>query len=139
MTCINHKGCLNNMGYGQVRRNGKTLLAHRVAYSEHYGISLSDMKGKVVRHTCDNPKCINPDHLLLGTQRENMQDKLLRGRQAYNESHWLHKLSAADVQWIKANCKPRDKVMGCIPIAKKFGVSHALIKAIMRGEKRTHA
>ena len=138
-SCIEHKGCVNNMGYGQVRIKGKTLLAHRVSYATYNNVSLASMEGLVVRHTCDNPKCINPNHLIIGTQLDNMKDKVSRGRQAYNEAHWNTKLSSESVDWIRKNCIKRHKTLGCIPVAKKFGVSPSLIKAILRGEKRNNA
>ncbi len=80
MNCILFTGCLNNRGYGQVRRKGKTYLAHRVAYAEHNDVPLDQMRGLVIRHKCDTPKCVNPYHLVIGTQKENIGDAIERGR-----------------------------------------------------------
>lgn len=70
-------GAKNNKGYGQVRHDGKCILA------THYALKLDGRPredGMVARHGCDNPQCVNPAHLEWGTQRENMQDAKSRGR-----------------------------------------------------------
>jgi hypothetical protein len=64
-------------GYGRFRVNKRMVLAHRVAYTLTKG-EIPD--GLIVRHTCDNPACCNPDHLILGTQADNMVDKVERKR-----------------------------------------------------------
>lgn len=70
--CIDHgqKGCPH--GYGSVRHDGKAVKAHRVAYIKCHG-PIPD--GVWVRHKCDNPRCINVQHLELGTQSQNELDK----------------------------------------------------------------
>lgn len=75
--CIEWQGALNNKGYGQVRRKGRTLLAHRVLLADS-GVEVP--ANVVVRHKCDNPRCVNPLHMELGTQSQNMRDHLLRGQ-----------------------------------------------------------
>ncbi len=70
-------------GYGVFSVNGKSVGAHRVAYIVH---GKGDPTGKVVRHTCDNPNCVNPAHLVLGTQADNMRDRLIRGKYARGEN-----------------------------------------------------
>lgn len=62
-------------GYAQVRRNGKLIYAHRLAFFEVFG-----WWPPVVRHTCDNPPCVNIWHLLPGTQADNVRDMVERGR-----------------------------------------------------------
>jgi hypothetical protein len=78
--CIIFAGAKNDKGYGIVRRDGKSWKAHRLAYCEHHGLSREDIAGKVLRHTCDTRACINPHHLVLGTQQENLQDMRDKGR-----------------------------------------------------------
>ena len=73
--CVSHH--TNNSGHCQFERNGKSILVHRYVY-EHTKGKIPD--GLLVRHTCDNPKCINPDHLLLGTYKDNCRDMFERGR-----------------------------------------------------------
>ncbi len=66
------------------------LLAHRISYELAYG-PIPD--GLNALHTCDNPPCINVEHLFLGTQQDNMDDKMAKGRQAYGEYQGSAKLS----------------------------------------------
>jgi Zinc-binding loop region of homing endonuclease len=66
-------------GYSKVFVNGKRELAHRVAYCTANNLLLTDIRNKVIRHTCDNPKCLNPAHLIIGTQADNIKDMIARG------------------------------------------------------------
>jgi hypothetical protein len=79
MDCIEWTGSKDAYGYGQIRRNNKLIKAHRVALAEDEGIELPPSSVKC-RHSCDNPGCINPKHLSWGTQRDNIQDAVERGR-----------------------------------------------------------
>lgn len=68
---------LTSSGYGKIYHEGKLWLAHRVSYLIHKG---RIPKGKVVMHTCDNKVCVNPNHLKLGTHKENTHDMIDKGR-----------------------------------------------------------
>lgn len=74
---------LTHNGYGQFK-SSCTSKAHRWSYLHHYG-KIPD--GLLVCHRCDNPPCVNPAHLVLGTTKDNMQDKCDRGRQLRGEGH----------------------------------------------------
>jgi len=77
-TCWLWTGAVINNGYGQFRVNRKTIVAHRVAYDLYRG---NIPKGKLVLHSCDNPPCVNPAHLFLGTQSDNVVDSIKKNRQ----------------------------------------------------------
>lgn len=78
--CTSH-GYKNPKKRPQVKRNGKMLIISRVVYEHHNNEKIPE--GLFVLHSCDNKKCINPEHLRLGTQKENMEDMYSRDRQPY--------------------------------------------------------
>jgi hypothetical protein len=73
--CYLWVGSLNINGYGNFWANNKSVKAHRYSFYLHNGFY-----PEVVRHTCDNPSCVNPKHLLAGTHADNMKDASERGR-----------------------------------------------------------
>lgn len=75
LICTSH--CKDNFGYTRARINGKHIRLHRFLYEEAYG---KIPFGLVVRHKCDNPACCNIEHLELGTQLDNINDMITRGR-----------------------------------------------------------
>lgn len=71
-------GTRNLQGYGTTTHRSLPIGAHRLAYELTHGFTIP--AGMIVMHTCDNPPCVNPDHLRLGTQRDNVRDMTARGR-----------------------------------------------------------
>ena len=86
--CWTWLGAKNNQGYGNFNVGGKFERAHRIAYC----LSIGEVPaGLFVLHHCDNPSCVNPKHLFLGTQKDNMQDCLKKGRFPVGErKKWVH-------------------------------------------------
>jgi hypothetical protein len=76
--CWVWQGGKNNLGYGMIRDNKKMRTAHRVSYEEHSQTKIP--KHLVVMHSCDNPACVNPAHLSLGTRKDNTKDMMIKGR-----------------------------------------------------------
>lgn len=96
---VNAQGCwewqlfIRRNGYGQMKYEGKTVDAHRVSYRCFHG---EIPEGMDVLHSCDNRRCANPDHLRLGTHKENMEDMVAKGRQkksAFQKEHLMHALA----------------------------------------------
>ena len=75
--CWFFTGTRNNKGYGRIKINGVATSAHRVSFELHKGPITNNLW---VLHTCDNPSCINPDHLFLGTAKDNNDDMIAKGR-----------------------------------------------------------
>ena len=77
--CIEWWGTRDSHGYGVLKRGGKQVKAHRMIYTECFG----DPGELWVLHHCDNPPCVNPEHLFLGTAVDNVQDMMSKGRQRF--------------------------------------------------------
>lgn len=123
--CIIFIGSKNSLGYGELSYKGKRFRAHRLSYISHVG-PIPD--GMVVCHKCDNPPCINPEHLFIGTQADNLKDGRKKGRVATpnprGERHGLAKLSADKIVAIRKDQRTQRE------IAKEYGVHQTTIKNI---------
>lgn len=97
------------------------FLLHRCVYEYFNGEIPNDME---IRHTCDNPRCINPKHLIIGTHTENMHDMIKRNRAIIlkGEKHGMHKLTTKQVREIRA-----DKTTSQRKLGKKYGVHNSTI------------
>jgi len=133
--CIEHQGSFTRAGYGQVRRGGKTLGAHRAAWE--------DVNGKIpgglfVLHSCHNRRCVNVKHLRLGTNQDNMNDLRTCGHakgKHLGESHGMHKLTEENVRAIKLALQAGDTMKS---FAERYGVSHPAIRSIKIGRTWSH-
>jgi HNH endonuclease len=120
--------CDRKNGYGQLTYKGKQYWAHRFIWELHFGLI---PKGLFVLHRCDNPPCCNTDHLYLGTNQDNANDRVDRDRSSYGERHWKAKLTEAQVREIKKRLHRGDELMR--EIAEDFGVSRLTISNIKHG------
>ena len=130
--CWNWTGTLQGGGYGHFGSAGKTYLAHRFSYTLAKG---EIPEGMVVRHTCDNPKCVNPSHLLVGTHQDNSNDAVERGRTARGERSGVAKLTEADVVEIRARYADGQSMSG---IARDLGASRDSVRAVAEGRTWRH-
>lgn len=131
-TCWLWTGALLKTGYGSIRINRKAERAHRVAYELEVGPIPA---GKILRHTCDNPRCVNPAHLIPGTHAENTQDALERKQHLVGERDPKAKLSNSDITAI------RTLLAGGATgryVARLFKVTEGHISMIKSGKHRVH-
>ena len=123
----------NHDDYGGFWLDGEMKRAHRTSWMLEHG-SIPD--GLHVLHHCDNRKCVNPDHLWLGTHADNMRDMAEKGRAASNpqpgETNGRAKLTEADIPAIRAD----NRFLRVI--AAEYGVSPKQISRIKRRERWTH-
>lgn len=120
-------------GYGVVKHDGKVCLAHRVSLHLFKGFDLESEL--YVCHHCDNPSCVNPEHLYTGTQLDNVRDMHKRGRARIGENHPKNKLKEADVLWMREHW---GKEWSCAKLAKKFGINPKCAWQIVVREIWTH-
>lgn len=140
---VSDSGCwewngIKRRGYGMInsgKRNSKghhiPLIASRVAWTLHYGEIPEDM---FICHTCDNPPCVNPDHLFLGTQHENNSDMAQKKRTLNGERRPQSKLTDNEVEEIR-----RKYVEGGISqqvLGKQYGVSQSAVSLIVSRQRR---
>jgi DNA-binding XRE family transcriptional regulator len=124
--CLDWKGGKNSWGYGHIwdKEKKKQVRAHRYYYEKLVG---PIPKGMLVCHKCDNRACINPEHLFLGTHKDNTQDAVKKGRIKFpliilkGEQSNSAKLSQKQVDEIRAEYSPR--LVTKQQLAQKFGVS----------------
>lgn len=118
-------GWKNKKGYGRINILGKHYMAHRASYLLFKG---KIPEGMFVCHKCDNPSCVNPEHLFLGTNSDNMQDMLRKGREYYpnGEDHYNHKLTKEDIFNIRLDQRSQES------IAKDYDVHRVTIGKIKR-------
>ena len=133
VVCWPWTGCVLPKGYGVITFHQRSLYAHRVAYSLTFGVSLVDL---CVLHTCDNPRCCNPDHLFLGTDADNVADMHGKGRTAVGGMLPQTRLTADDVRAIRvrfATCNVSGRAL-----AREYGVAHETMRAITSGRTWKH-
>lgn len=129
--CWLWRGCTDKRGYGLFHHNGLKIYAHRYSLIVHSETALPP-EG-IVRHICDNPLCVNPDHLLSGTHQDNVMDRVIRNRSAKGEKHGRSIFTRRMVRMIK---KYPD-----IPIsvfADIFRMKYETVKKIREGKNWQH-
>lgn len=126
--CWEWTGSLNNRGYGQFRIEGTTRPAHRVSWELTHGTipAHDSYHGYCVCHKCDNPRCVRPGHLFLGTHRNNMDDKARKCRAGNLDPLRINKLHYC---WLHDIGTPGD-------LCRKFGISKTYLLRLVSGLSR---
>ncbi|QGF19671.1 HNH homing endonuclease [Pectobacterium phage MA2] len=137
MDCIDHgrHKSLSPEGYLLVkdpRKKSRCTRMHRLVYACKMGTNLDGIEGVVVRHTCDNPRCVNPEHLIGGTKADNNKDRADRGRSAKHVPT-RQRLSQKQCDFILSRHVPRDKEYGTAALGRLFGVDQKVIYKVLKG------
>lgn len=124
--CWEWVGAVGSAGYGRVHFDGRLQQAQRVAWELTNGPIPG---GLWALHKCDNPKCIRPDHLFLGTCQDNWDDCRRKKRQAYGERNGCSKLTTEQALAIKSDPR-RHRI-----IAKAYGIDQSSVTKLKRGQR----
>lgn len=132
--CWPWQGNTNELGYGTLHHRDRSQLAHRLSWELHHG---SIPAGMLVCHHCDNPPCVNPAHLFVGTNRDNVDDMHRKGRARplRGSQHPASKLNEEAVRTIR---QLSDEGWLQCRLAERYGVSAPLIAKVVRREIWTH-
>lgn len=142
--CWNWTASTDGHGYGVscFGTPAKKIMCHRLSWIKSVG---EIPVGLWVLHHCDNPLCVNPKHLWLGTRQDNTDDMISKGRHCHGEEssklrrgelHPRHKLTNEQVVEIRKAYKPREVTLK--QLAKKYDTNHTTISRIAKGEIWTH-
>ena len=133
ITCWNWRGWKTAKGYGELSFQGKVIRAHRLSYQLKIG-AIPD--GLFVLHKCDNPSCVRPDHLFLGTLAENCHDRHNKGRTARGSRNGWAKLTEVDIKSIRILASMSS--LSQKEIADRFRVTSENIHHILSGKTWGH-
>jgi hypothetical protein len=135
--CWTWTGVRDKAGYGQLRIAGRTVKGHRYAWVLHKGAIPA---GLCVLHKCDNPSCVNLNHLWLGTIRDNNNDTMTKGRYVVlrGAQNGHARLTEKQVASILARYTPGCPASGRHLMAREFGVSQSAIRDIVAGRRWAH-
>lgn len=130
--CWQWAGPFDKGGYGRLMTAARgPMLAHRIAWTVLRGAIPA---GECVLHRCDNRRCVNPEHLFLGSQAVNVADMVEKGRDGDHRGERNGRAKLTAEQAIEIRRAPK----GGRHLAELYGVSYALVKMIRRGEVWSH-
>jgi hypothetical protein len=126
--CWNWTSRVDSRGYGHMRFGGREMLAHRLAWILFRG---EDPGKNFVLHKCDNPLCVNPEHLFLGDAGDNMRDCVAKGRYGKRrfKASWSEIVAMKELRSSMTNSA----------IAERFGISERQMRRLVKGRNRSHS
>ncbi len=130
--CWKWTGSKLKSGYGIISFGGKPISAHRLSWKLHKGVI---EEGKVIRHLCNNPICVNPDHLAIGTIQDNADDRVRSGNQPKGGRNNHAKLDDEKIKEIRMLLEL--SISGA-EIGRQYGVSRTVICSIKNGRTWKH-
>lgn len=132
--CWNWTGGKHKAGYGKIKIKRKTLLSHRVSWFLKKGSIDNNLH---VCHKCDNPSCVNPKHLFLGTDLDNINDMLRKGRDSMRGSK-NNKAVLKEKDVIEIRSKYSDRRVKLKQIASMYNVSLSAISSVLLNKTWSH-
>ena len=131
--CIEWPYSTDCEGYGCLYLNKKRLRLHRIAYETANQTKIAG--GLLIRHACDNPPCFNPDHLLIGTPKDNTWDMVDRGRHNHGERHHFTPFTEKDIRRIRSRHAAGQSIRA---LARETGVQKNAIANIVHRKSWRH-
>lgn len=129
--CISHRK--DAYGYSGFKLKGKMIKTHRFMYCVFNFIdNIDGIKGKIIRHKCDNRLCSNPNHLEIGNHEDNMKDMIDRNRSNKGEKNYFSKLTENDILYI------RNSSIGLSYLSEMYGVTKNTIRRIKKRQIWEH-
>jgi hypothetical protein len=131
---------LNKDGYGLFRLNGKTVSSHRYSYILHHPLTIDlwEHREICVCHKCDNPKCVNPEHLFLGSMLDNSKDMLSKGRGNQPKGEKNHGAILTETQVREIRTRYANGGIWQYKLAEEYGICKMSIARIIRRETWKH-
>lgn len=132
--CWIWNGYKNQDGYGRMVVNERLVMTHRIAFAIHHEQPLK----RLILHSCDNPACVNPSHLSVGSQKENVADMDAKRRRYISKGEEIHCAKLTDEMVLKIRHLKEASNIRVAAISRMFNVSHRTIRLVILRETWKH-
>lgn len=137
--CWEWTGWCDKDGYGKISINRRTFRgAHRFSFTlnNSYGLSLEDIEGCDICHACDNPRCVNPEHLFVGSRQDNIDDREIKGRGI--QGNKCHKAKLNETQVLEIRNRYAQGNITQEQLAFEYGVAPSTIERLINHKSWKH-